>query len=463
MPTRGSPLQPSAEGTLAAAISSMAYLSEVATGIAAIWRSDGVLQQWRTASGVAAAGDSFATALAAATATPSRQSARLLPARHSDDLAAWEKMAPVPSSLDAANKLVIWLLAAMHRTHPANKLPGSAAAHDLQWVMLVYTALLVRKMHQQQHGISPVQLYTAQPSSADSSSRSSRPSAAGSGTGSSSAGSSRAGSKKSISKQHSSKKASRAQQGSSSTSMLCKQHSSAVPPHHLEVLRAAGVEALDFNHWSKLTPGPLAGVLSCLLSELHSHQRVQRQTAAGAEAGTAIATTTGSNSSSSSSGGSSAAVLALLAPCALMWGEYPALHVGTDEQVETAAGVRGALGSTVVNMWQTSWMIQHSTSLLAVGQAGEVVQREPQGQQQQPEGQTGSLPVVLRQDSWYRSCVELIVPCLLHMRAAGTMDAGHYAATAKFCFATLEMLLITCLAAGGGESNCGSLRQGVNP
>lgn len=40
---------------LSAAISSTAYLADVATGVAAVWRSEGVLQKWRAASGYATA------------------------------------------------------------------------------------------------------------------------------------------------------------------------------------------------------------------------------------------------------------------------------------------------------------------------------------------------------------------------------------------------------------------------
>ena len=54
-------------------------------------------------------------------------------------------------------------------------------------------------------------------------------------------------------------------------------------------------------------------------------------------------------------------------------------------------------------------------------------------------------------DSWYRSCVELIVPSLLHMRAVKTLDSIRFAASGKFWFGWLDVILnagITAVADG---------------
>jgi hypothetical protein len=120
------------------------------------------------------------------------------------------------------------------------KLPGSGAAHNLQWVMLVYTALLVSRLQQKQEGMSPVQPHT-QP--IDSSTTAS----SGNQQGPTSSRSAASGSMGST-KKGSNKKGSRTQQASSSSSSsagassraLKQQQGSRVHPYHLQVLSTAG-------------------------------------------------------------------------------------------------------------------------------------------------------------------------------------------------------------------------------
>jgi hypothetical protein len=257
------------QSKLKAVTTSVAYSADVATGIAAIWRSKGVLQQWHAASGDTAAGVSFTTALAAAAfadrAAPAagrsaQQSARLLSEHRVEERAAREVLSPVSSSQYAARKVVLQLSLFMQQ---ADAWDGCGAAHDLQWVMLVYAALLVGRLHQQQGGISPVQLHTTQPTTHPiGSSSSSQRGPPGSSSNSSTASTSSAGSSnKGRSKKGSSKKASRAQQASSSAAAASPPvKGSLVPPHHLQVLRTAGLafgdlkfEVLDCPHTDMLT------------------------------------------------------------------------------------------------------------------------------------------------------------------------------------------------------------------
>jgi hypothetical protein len=51
------------------------------------------------------------------------------------------------------------------------------------------------------------------------------------------------------------------------------------------------------------------------------------------------------------------------------------------------------------------------------------------------------LQMVACQDSWYRACVELIVPSLLHIGAVGTLGIARYMAAAAFWFGKLDGLL----------------------
>jgi hypothetical protein len=60
--------------------------------------------------------------------------------------------------------------------------------------------------------------------------------------------------------------------------------------------------------------------------------------------------------------------------------------------------------------------------------------------------------MVACQLSWYTSCVELIVPSLLHMRATGTLVGALYESTATSWFGLLEgMMHSRIFAAGDGE------------
>ena len=65
------------------------------------------------------------------------------------------------------------------------------------------------------------------------------------------------------------------------------------------------------------------------------------------------------------------------------------------------------------------------------------VQQGPQREQQE-QAEVQSYLQYISQDSWYRSCVELIVPSLLHMRSTGHMSTD----AASLCFKGLELLLL---------------------
>jgi hypothetical protein len=209
---------------LNAAVSSVAFLAAVATGIAAIWRSKEVLQQWRAASGDASAAATASpqrargTAARGGSAAPhtaaagrARQST-LRVDQQADVAEARISVTTVRVSVGAAKMLGLQLFLFMNRREDQH-LPGSGAAHDLQWVLLMYIALLVGKLHQQQQGISPVQLHTQPATYTSSSSNTS----AGSSSG----------------KKGSSKKAARAQQASSSSArsdQSAGQHGATPPP-----------------------------------------------------------------------------------------------------------------------------------------------------------------------------------------------------------------------------------------
>lgn len=234
-----------------------------------------------------------------------------------------------------------------------------------------------------------------------------------------------------------------------------------MPPYHLEVLRAAGVPATAFNPSSDITAGPMV-VLCTLLPELKSHLKQLPQAATGPHTTSASATATGSSSIAGTSGsssttgsGSSAAVVALLAPCSLVWGEFLALWMGTGSARETAKGFTAVM---VVELWRTSWKAHFVARSEAAGQVDDssgVVEMQEEPQQQEQQQQPVVLPLMppVSQQNAYRSCVELIVPSLLHMRAAHTADAAEYATVAAFCFEQLELLLLACLTEGGGELN----------
>lgn len=241
-----------------------------------------------------------------------------------------------------------------------------------------------------------------------------------------------------------------------------------MPPYHLEVLRAAGVPATAFNPSSDITAGPMV-VLCTLLPEFKSHLKQLPQAATGPHTTSASATATGSSSIAGTSGsssttgsGSSAAVVALLAPCSLVWGEFLALRMGTCSARETAMG-HTAVGGMVVDLWHISWKAHFVAQSEAAGQVDDssgVVEMQEEPQQQEQQQQPVVLPLMppVSQQNAYRSCVELIVPSLLHMRAAHTADAAEYATVAAFCFEQLELLLLACLTEGGGELNKARLR-----
>ena len=457
------------------AVSTVAYMADVATGIAAIWRSEGALQQWRTASGnlsaaapaTPARGSSATLRWAVTAAHRVQQSARLLADKQAGELAAEFMVSAVTDSLHAAKKLTIRSFMHMERHAAAGKLqlPGSGAAHDLQWVMLVYAALLVGELHQQQQGLSAVQLHTT-----DTSSSSSRSSAG------------------------SSKKVSRAQQASTSSSTGTRvpskqQQGSTVPPYHLQVLQAAGVTPHSLkwqfdslkNHSltlieSSIVPTALL-VLATVLHELDQHLQhtgvSPAAAAAGADTGTSSGrsrTTTSSSSSNSSPTdgstrplvGGAAAVLALLAPCSLMWGELFVLFAGSgaaEVQLRQADWAFKQVWQITLDIFQQQAaakpISQVSELLLAAEVSG--VQLPPgELQQQQLDKKLRRLQMVACQDSWYKSCVELIVPALLHARAVGTLDSAHYAASAKFWFGRLDGMLDACIRAMADGKCCSS-------
>ena len=418
---------------LNAAVSSVPFLADVATGIAAIWRSEGVLQQWRAASSNAAAAPPThavmgatapggSTASNTAAAGRAQHSAGRLDQQANDEALCIPERA-VQSSMGAAGLLGLQLFLFMNRRE-AQHLPGSGAAPDLQWVMLVYTAMLVGKLHQRQQGVSPVQLHT-QPA----------PGSQGSAGSSSSSSSS--------SKKGSSKKASRAQQASSSSAAASSQQGSMVPLHHLQVLHVAGVpvdrliEYADLREHGSPSGGAVptaATAVNVLLQELQAHLELTGPSSSSSSRrssssnSTHPSTSTGHGSSASSDIPSDgvAAVLALLGPCSLVWGEFLALHLSTG--VDEASPV-ASVTALVTSLWYTSVL------LLEVAPAEQLPARTQQKQQQH-------VSKAYLQDSWYRSCVELIVPSLLHMRAAGAIAAADYSAAAGCFFERLELLLL---------------------
>jgi hypothetical protein len=353
------------------------------------------------------------------------------------------------------------------KAHAEKQLLGSGAAHDLRWVMLVYTALLVGRLHHQQQGLTAVQLHVAQPASTDHSSSSTQaPQNRGS------AGSSSASSSNKSTRKKASKTASRAQQASSSSAAASKtapqQQVSVVPPYHSEVLRLAGLPSTQLADSDQLTATPdrLVGdilvpitvlVLSNLLHELQKHLKLQHHNAAAATGAATSSNSTSSHTSatacsSSLAGGPAAqqAVLALLAPCSLMWGEALALFAGAGLDSESLTH----MSMVLEQVWYSGCEIIYQQAIaVQAGQLADPLQAvnsagEPQEQLSQ---ELRHLHWVAQQDSWYRSCVELIVPSLLHMKATGGMDSAAYAASARVWFRRLEVMLQarTCAAAYG--------------
>jgi hypothetical protein len=136
-----------------------------------------------------------------------------------------------------------------------------------------------------------------------------------------------------------------------------------------------------------------------------------------------------------------------------MWGELFALQ--PDERAD----------AVVMSLLSSTWKIYQQVSPgQAVWLAG--VQQGRQGQQLQPELLPHMPPI--SQDSLYRSCVQLVVPCFMHMRAAGTLNAN----LVKFCFDLLAVLLLapsqheTCKVdrtAGGQHARCGISCHNIQP
>jgi hypothetical protein len=131
-----------------------------------------------------------------------------------------------------------------------------------------------------------------------------------------------------------------------------------------------------------------------------------------------------------------------------MWGEFQALD--TDAAAAKAAVL--PVETMVSGLWYTSLAIHTAAS-----KQQEAMQREPVGLLGQPFDTVFRRTInhgvqsLLGTDSWYRSCVELIVPSLLYMRAVGTVDAGRYRSAAEEWFRRLDHVVMTRLNARGGE------------
>jgi hypothetical protein len=259
-------------------------------------------------------------------------------------------------------------------------------------------------------------------------------------------------------KKGSNKKGSRTQQASSSSSSSAgassralKQHQgSRVHPYHLQVLSAAGVAPERFDIYAEHLSVIVAAdglptymfTLYVVLRELEKQQTGQTQDAAAgldiSSTGTGISSaagasissggTTSSSSSSSNQGpsaGGPAAVLALLPLCSLMWGEFQAL------QCTPAAAAASLVPVEVVvsGLWYTSFAIHTAAS------------KHPAAMQRDPQGFDAGLrrtidhgvQTLLSADSWYRSCVELIMPSLLPMGAVGAINPERYRSAAGEC------------------------------
>jgi hypothetical protein len=280
---------------------------------------------------------------------------------------------------------------------------------------MVYSALMVGHLHQQQGGAMVVQLHTAQPTTVSS----------GNTAMSSAGSSSQSSSNRASGKKGSSKKAPPAQQASHAGSSSAAASSlsvlgSLVPPHHLQVLEVAGVAFQNFDTAAlrDTNASMLASVgivLRFVLLAVSRNLLVQRLRASAGSAGWAstnasvaqlLSSTSMSLSNSSSmgasssatsreleSGGPPAAVLALLAPCTLLWCELFALQ----------PNMPGA-DAVLVSLWNTSWEIHQFAARRASGATG--LQEGPQQQQQQEQEQAEvqSYLQYISQDSWYRSC-----------------------------------------------------------
>ena len=512
--------QPPSE--LEAAVSAIPFLADVATGIAAIWRSEGKQQQRHAATETAAAVGSSAATLASYDASGAAAQCANAATAAAAYRARWSRRQQAEDQRADQQAVVTSLLAAIRLSRCLTKtmdnngqtLPGSGAAHDLQWVMLVYTALLVGRLHKQQDGMSPVQLHT-QPTSSNQQEPTSSSS-------SSSAGRSNKGSGKK------GKRASRTEQASSSSCSTAastvapkQQQVSMVPLHHLQVLEAAGVAPDKLDIGTELSLLTAAGCLPktiftvCVLLQTLGQQLLGQQvqsatTALGSHTGSRspnlTSTITGGSSSTGSNQGpdqsyhisyghdspmpsGAAAVLALLAPGSLMWGEVQALQVGAAYPTKKPLAAI-SVHQVVRGLWDTSLAICihlpaaaeqaacHAAAQAAAQAAAEqaaaaavqaAMQRGPKALSAQPSDTglpgavEGAIHLPLSQDSWYRSCVELIVPSLLHLRAVGDIDAEHYRSAAEDWFNMLEQLVVLRLNTEDGESLGGGWQSAQEP
>jgi hypothetical protein len=149
-----------------------------------------------------------------------------------------------------------------------------------------------------------------------------------------------------------------------------------------------------------------------------------------------------------------------------MWGELLVLLAG--------AGAAAAVNllkveGLVVWVWHTSLhSVQQQASVVQVDQLPQLLRAvELAGVQlasdmpleQQLEEKLSELQMTACQDSWYRSCVELIVPSLLHMRAAGTLDDACFAASTKLWFGQLEVMLDARIYAVANGKSLGKVSE----
>jgi hypothetical protein len=118
-----------------------------------------------------------------------------------------------------------------------------------------------------------------------------------------------------------------------------------------------------------------------------------------------------------------------------MWGEYLALLLAPGSKHDEQSVLVGQ-DALMMHLWDTSLAVARQALLWKVAE----MQRDAQQQQQQRRQQRCDMQMVLCEDSWYRSCVELIVPSLLHMKAAGNFTVQQYTASAGVWFSLLAEL-----------------------
>jgi hypothetical protein len=140
-----------------------------------------------------------------------------------------------------------------------------------------------------------------------------------------------------------------------------------------------------------------------------------------------------------------------------MLGELLALHVNTGSNAANSFCEQVLMDVLVYNLWRSSMSLYHLVREQQTIEASQQQQQEPLQQeplQQEPLQQQHRVSETRLQDSWYKSCVEFIVPSLLHMRAAGITNAAEYALTATHLFEGLKHLLLPCLPALNSEFGC---------